>query len=177
VFAIHCWCGWRWHIFAKYECCFSRVCLSRNPITREYERKYKEEHLDIEMMVSLMQHWREERQTTPLRKTSWSAPCPILHHLVRRTCPILHHLKLNCVGALCWCIIFRTPFLGALIIMVVSISIHILVSYDFMILPWSIDMYHDGILIWVVSYSYLDTYRGIFSIPIQKRYNTIPHLW
>jgi hypothetical protein len=60
--------------------------------------------------------------------------------------------------------------------MVVSIPICILVSYDFTILPRKNDTYHDGILIWVVSYSYLDTYRDIFSIPIQKRYHTIPHL-
>jgi hypothetical protein len=52
--------------------------------------------------------------------------------------------------------------------MVVSILIRILVSYDFTILPWSIDTYHDGILILLVSYLYPDTYRGIFSIPIQK---------
>jgi hypothetical protein len=61
--------------------------------------------------------------------------------------------------------------------MVVSILISILVSYDFMILLWSIDTYCDGILIWIVSYSYPDTYRDIFSIPIQKQYNTIPNLW
>jgi hypothetical protein len=44
----------------------------------------------------------------------------------------------------------------------------ILVSYDFTILLQPIDTYRDGILIWVVSYSYPDTYHDIFSIPIQK---------
>jgi hypothetical protein len=43
-------------------------------------------------------------------------------------------------------------------------------------LPHPTYIYH-GILIWVVSYLYPDTYHGIFSIPIQKRYNMIPHLW
>jgi hypothetical protein len=61
-------------------------------------------------------------------------------------------------------------------IMVVIIPIRILVSYDFTILLWSIDTYRDGILIWIVSYSYPDMYHSIFSIPIQKRYNTITHL-
>jgi hypothetical protein len=71
----------------------------------------------------------------------------------------------------------RTALLcGRPMAMVVSISIRILVCYDFTILPRSIDTYRDGILIWVVSYSYPDTYHDIFSIPIQKRYNTIPHL-
>jgi hypothetical protein len=50
--------------------------------------------------------------------------------------------------------------------MVVSISIRILVFYGFTILHWSIDTYCDGILIRVVSYSYSDMYRGIFSISI-----------
>jgi hypothetical protein len=52
--------------------------------------------------------------------------------------------------------------------LVVSISIRILVSYDFTILSRPIDTYRDGILIWVVSYLHPDTYHGIFSIPIQK---------
>jgi hypothetical protein len=60
---------------------------------------------------------------------------------------------------------------------ILSQPIRILVSYDFTILSWPIDTYRDGILIWVVSYSYPDTYRGIFSIPVQKWYNTIPQLW
>jgi hypothetical protein len=67
--------------------------------------------------------------------------------------------------------------LAILIIMVISIPIRILVSYDFTILSRPIDTHRDGILIWVVSYSYPNMYRGIFSILIQKRYNTIPHLW
>jgi hypothetical protein len=33
--------------------------------------------------------------------------------------------------------------------MVVSILTRIIVSYDFTILPWQIDTYHDGILIWL----------------------------
>jgi hypothetical protein len=32
--------------------------------------------------------------------------------------------------------------------MVISIPIHIVVSYDFTILLWPIDTYHDDILIW-----------------------------
>jgi hypothetical protein len=58
--------------------------------------------------------------------------------------------------------------------MVVSIPIRILVSYDFMILSQSIDTYRDGILIWVVSYSYPDTYHGNFSISIQ--YDPTPRI-
>jgi hypothetical protein len=36
----------------------------------------------------------------------------------------------------------------ALHMLAVSIPIHILVSYDSTILLWTIDTYHDGILIW-----------------------------
>jgi hypothetical protein len=55
---------------------------------------------------------------------------------------------------------------NTVVIMVITIPIHILVSYDFTILLRLIDTYRDGILIWVVSYSYPDMYHDIFSIPI-----------
>jgi hypothetical protein len=62
---------------------------------------------------------------------------------------------------------------SATINMVVSIPIRILRFYDTTIANRYVSWWYLNL---VVSYSYLDRYHGIFSISIQRRYHTIPHL-